>query len=103
MAKHFRLDNADGRLTYTRDQAKIVAEAALDRIYVVRTPLAAAELDCNGVVGAYKALSHVERDFRVMKVDDPRPAPHPPLPVHLSDRVPGRPHVLIYMLAAYVT
>lgn len=98
MAKHLIIDIADGRLSHTRDQAKIDAEAALDGIYVIRTPLATAELDSDGVVTAYKALSHVERDFRVIKVDDLdlRPIRH-----YLADRV--RAHVLICMLAAYLT
>jgi hypothetical protein len=98
MAKHFIIDIADGHFTHTRDQAKIDAEASLDGIYVIRTPLPAAELDRNGVVEAYKALSHVERNFRVIKVDDLdlRPIRH-----YLANRV--RAHVLICMLAAYLT
>ena len=98
VAKHFTLDISDTHLTYTRDQAHIDAEAALDGIYVIRTPLPATELDSPGVVEAYKALSHVERDFRTIKVDDLdlRPVRH-----YLTRRVQA--HVFIVMLAAYLT
>jgi hypothetical protein len=98
MAKHFTLDITDTHLAYTRNQAHIDAEAALDGIYVIRTPLPATELDSPGVVEAYKALSHVERDFRTIKVDDLdlRPVRH-----YLTRRVQA--HVFIVMLAAYLT
>jgi hypothetical protein len=98
MAKHFTLDITDTHLAYTRNQAHIDAEAALDGIYVIRTPLSATELDSPGVVEAYKALSHVERDFRTIKVDDLdlRPVRH-----YLTRRVQA--HVFIVMLAAYLT
>jgi hypothetical protein len=62
----------------------IDAEAALDGIYVIRTSLDAESLDGPGVVTAYKNLSRVERDFRVIKTDDLdlRPVFH-----YLADRV----------------
>jgi transposase len=98
VAKHFTLNITDTHLAYTRDQAHIDAEAALDGIYIIRTPLPATELDSPGVVEAYKALSHVERDFRTIKVDDLdlRPVRH-----YLTRRVQA--HVFIVMLAAYLT
>jgi hypothetical protein len=97
VGKHFRLDIADTTLTITRDTARIAAEAALDGIYVLRTSVGAADLDTAAVVTAYKQLSRVERDFRVMKADDLdlRPIHH-----RLEDRV--RAHILICMLAAYL-
>lgn len=97
MAKHFILDIADQDFTYARDQAAIDAEAALDGIYVVRTSVAANQLDTAGVVQAYKRLANVEQDFRSLKtVDlDLRPVHH-----HLEQRV--RAHVLVCMLAAYL-
>jgi hypothetical protein len=97
MAKHLDVAITDTTLTITRRQTSIAAEAALDGIYVIRTSLTAKQLDPAGVVGAYKALSHVERDFRIIKVDDLdlRPIHH-----RLEDRV--RAHVLICMLAAYL-
>jgi hypothetical protein len=98
MAKHLILDIGEDRLSWHRDQAAISAEAALDGIYVIRTPLPAATLDAPGTVTAYKNLSRVERDFRSIKADDLdlRPIHH-----WLDDRV--RAHVLICMLAAYLT
>jgi len=98
MAKHLILDIGEDRLSWHRDQAAISAEAALDGIYVIRTPLPAGKLDAPGTVTAYKNLSRVERDFRSIKADDLdlRPIHH-----WLEDRVRG--HVLICMLAAYLT
>jgi DDE family transposase len=96
--KHFEVTITDDGLTVTRRQAQIDAEAALDGIYVIRTPVPAAELDAAGVVSAYKNLSRVERDFRSIKSDDLdlRPVFH-----RLEERVKA--HVLICMLASYLT
>jgi hypothetical protein len=98
VAKHFVLDIADDRLSWRRDRAAIDAEAALDGIYIIRTPVPAAELDTPAAVTAYKNLARVERDFRSLKAGDLdlRPIHH-----WLEDRVRG--HVLICMLAAYLT
>jgi transposase len=96
--KHFDVAITDGSLTITRRQAQIAEEAALDGIYVLRTPVPEDQLDAPGVVTAYKNLSRVERDFRSIKTDDLdlRPVFH-----RLEERV--RAHVLICMLAAYLT
>ncbi|MGH3223585.1 MAG: IS1634 family transposase [Streptosporangiaceae bacterium] len=98
MAKHFDVTITDTSLTAGRNQARIDEEARLDGIYVIRTPLPAAELDAAGAVTAYKNLKYVERDFRHIKSDDPglRPIFH-----RLEKRVKG--HVLVCMLAAYLT
>jgi len=98
VAKHFILDIGDDHLAWRRDQAAIDAEAALDGIYIIRTPVPATELDTPAAVTAYKNLALVERDFRSLKADDLdlRPIHH-----WLDDRVRG--HVLICMLAAYLT
>jgi hypothetical protein len=97
-AKHFTIVITDTSLTITRDQAKIDAEAALDGFYVLRTPVPAGQLDAPAVVTAYKNLKYVERDFRHIKSDDLdlRPVFH-----RLEERV--RAHVLICMLACYLT
>jgi hypothetical protein len=96
--KHFDVAITDDSLTVTRRQDQIEQEAALDGIYVLRTPVPGGELDAPAVVTAYKNLSRVERDFRSIKSDDLdlRPVFH-----HLEERV--RAHVLICMLAAYLT
>jgi hypothetical protein len=98
MAKHFQVTITDDSLAITRRQAQIQEEAALDGLYVIRTPVPQDQLDAPGVVAAYKDLKHVERDFRSIKSDDLdlRPVFH-----WLEERV--RAHVLICMLAAYLT
>ena len=98
MGKHFTVTITDDTLSLTRNTEQIAGEAALDGIYVLRTSVPAARLDPTAAVGAYKALSGVERDFRQIKTDDLdlRPIHH-----RLQDRV--RAHVLICMLAAYLT
>ncbi len=98
MAKHFEVTITDTSLTVTRRQDSIGTEALLDGIYVIRTPVPAAALDAPAMVTAYKNLKYVERDFRHIKADDLdlRPVFH-----RLEKRVKG--HVLICMLAAYLT
>ncbi len=98
MAKHFEIAITDTTLAVQRKQDQIEEEARLDGIYVIRTPLPAADLDAAGTVTAYKNLKYVERDFRHIKPGDLdlRPVFH-----RLEKRVRG--HVLICMLAAYLT
>jgi transposase len=97
MAKHFELTITDTSFTFVRKTAQIVAEAAQDGLYVVRTSLPAETLDDTGAVRAYKSLSQVERAFRTIKTVDLhiRPIYH-----WLGDRV--RAHVFLCMLAYYV-
>jgi Transposase DDE domain len=96
VAKHFITSISEGTFTWQRDQEAIAAEAAFDGIYVLRTPVPAAELAAPAAVTAYKDLSHVEQDFRISKNDlDLRPIWH-----RLDNRV--RAHVLICMLACYL-
>ena len=96
--KHFAVTITDDSLTVERRQDQIDAEAALDGFYVLRTPIPASQLDGPAVVTAYKNLKYVERDFRSIKSDDLdlRPVFH-----RLEERV--RAHVLICMLACYLT
>ena len=97
VAKHFITDIGDDGFTWRRDEQKINQEAALDGIYVIRTSLPAAVLGTGGAVESYKALANVERVFRGLNTDLLiRPIRH-----RLADRV--RAHVLIRMLAYYVT
>jgi Transposase DDE domain len=97
-AKHFAVTITDTTLAVTRKQDQIDAEAMLDGFYVLRTPVPAHQLDAAAVVTAYKNLKYVERDFRHIKSDDLdlRPVFH-----RLEERV--RAHVLICMLACYLT
>jgi transposase len=98
MAKYFTLTITEDTFDYHRDQEHIDAEAALDGIYVLRTSLRTESLNTPGVITTYKNLAYVERDFRIIKVDDLdlRPIFH-----YLSERV--RSHVFCCMLAAYIT
>jgi hypothetical protein len=98
MAKRFILDITETTFDYHRDQEQIDAEAGLDGIYVIRTSRDIESLGTPGVITAYKNLAYVERDFRIIKVDDLdlRPIFH-----YLSERV--RSHVFLCMLAAYIT
>ncbi len=98
MAKHFEVTITDTSLTAERKQDQIDAEARLDGIYVIRTPLPETELGPDEAVTAYKNLKYVERDFRHIKSDDLdlRPVFH-----RLEHRVRG--HVLVCMLAACLT
>jgi hypothetical protein len=98
MAKHLTLTITDDALAVERNQGQIQQEAALDGIYVIRTPVPDTELDAAGIVTAYKNLKYVERDFRHIKAGDLdlRPVFH-----RLTPRVKA--HVLIRMLAACLT
>jgi Transposase DDE domain len=97
VAKHFVVDITDDGLSWRRDEQKIAEEAALDGIYVIRTSLPAGVLGTGAAVESYKALENVERVFRGLNTDLLiRPIRH-----RLADRV--RAHVLIRMLAYYVT
>jgi hypothetical protein len=98
MAKHFEVTITDASLAIERKEDQIREEARLDGIYVIRTPVPEAGLGAGDAVTAYKNLKHAERDFRHIKSDDLdlRPVFH-----RLGKRVKG--HVLICMLAAYLT
>ena len=97
MGKHFDLEITEESFCFTRNEKKIVEEAALDGIYVIRTSVPTEVLDAESSVGTYKRLSEVERAFRSYKTVDlkVRPIYH-----HLADRV--RAHVFLCMLAYYV-
>jgi hypothetical protein len=96
--KHFQIAITDTTFTYTRDTAGIAAEAALDGFYILRTSLTEADVPIGEVVRAYKNLEQAERAFGSIKGPDLqiRPIHH-----RLEDRV--RAHVLICMLAYYLT
>ncbi len=97
VAKHFTVDIGDDHLSYARNQDSITAEAKLDGIYVLRTSVAASDLDSPEVVSSYKALAQVERAFRAFNTDlDIRPIRH-----RTEDRV--RAHVFLRMLSYYLS
>ena len=97
MAKHFTLQITDEAFTFTRNHDDIVAEAALDGIYVLRTSLPEHTLPTDDVVARYKGLEDVERFFRTLNSElDVRPIRH-----RLADRV--RAHVFLRMLSYYLS
>jgi transposase len=97
MAKHVVLDISATQFAFHINTETVAAEAALDGLYVIRTPLPVAQVDRDEVVRHYKGLSHVEAAFRSLKSDDLqiRPIDH-----HTEERV--RAHLFLCMLAYYV-
>jgi hypothetical protein len=98
MAKHYHLDITEDAFGYTRDQASIDVEAALDGIYVIRTTVPAEQMNTATVVATYKSLANVERDFRSLKAIDLDLRP-----IHHWTETRVRAHVFICMLGAYLT
>jgi transposase len=97
MGKHFVFTITETTFSYSRDQAKIDAEAALDGIYIVRTSVPPSVFDGTATVRTYKSLALVERAFRSLKTVDLKVRP-------IFHRRAGRvrAHVFLCMLAYYV-
>lgn len=97
VAKHFELQITDDGFTFARKTDSIVAEAALDGLYIIRTSVKAQRMDAATCVRTYKSLAQVERAFRSIKTMDlkVRPIHH-----YLEGRV--RAHIFLCMLAYYV-
>jgi hypothetical protein len=97
VAKHFDLDIQDAGLTFSLNEGRVAAEAALDGLYVIRTSAAEAEMSAEAAVLNYKRLAEVERAFRTLKGVDlqVRPIRH-----RLEERVKA--HIFLSMLAYYV-
>jgi len=98
MNKHFELAITDTGFAFARKTKQIETETALDGIYVLRTSVPAQTLQTADVVRAYKGLEQVERAFGSFKGPDLRIRP---IHHHLETRV--RAHVLLCMLAYYLT
>ena len=97
VGKHFDLDIQDAALTFSVNEKRVAAEAALDGIYVIRTSAAEAGMSAGAAVLNYKRLAEVERAFRTLKGVDlqVRPIRH-----RLESRVKA--HIFLSMLAYYV-
>ena len=97
VAKHFELTIDDARFDFLLRKENVVAEAALDGIYVIRTSLSKGQMSTADTVRSYKSLAEVERAFRTLKTVDLeiRPIHH-----RLANRV--RAHIFLCMLAYYV-
>ena len=96
--KHFQIEITNHTFSFSRRSEQIAAEAALDGFYVLRTSVSARTLPAAEAVRSYKQLKEAERDFKTIKGPELeiRPIAH-----RLEDRV--RAHVLLCMLASYVT
>ena len=97
VAKHFELAIGNTSFTFARKLQGIAAEATLDGLYIIRTSVAAEQMDAADCVRNYKALANVERAFRSLKTIDlkVRPIHH-----RTADRV--RAHIFLCVLAYYV-
>jgi hypothetical protein len=97
MAKHFDLDIQDAAFSFSVNEKRLAAEAALDGLYVIRTSAAEAEMSAEAAVLNYKRLAEVERAFRTLKGVDlhVRPIRH-----RLEERVKA--HIFLSLLAYYV-
>jgi Transposase DDE domain len=97
VAKHFDLDIQDAALTFSVNEERVAAEAALDGLYVIRTSAPEADISAEAAVLNYKRLAEVERAFRALKGVDlqVRPIRH-----RLETRVKA--HIFLSMLAYYV-
>jgi len=97
VAKHFELKIEDDCLAFRIRDEQVKEEAALDGVYILRTPLAAEQMNAAQIVRSYKSLAEVERAFRSLKSIDlkVRPIHH-----RLAERV--RAHIFLCVLAYYV-
>jgi transposase len=97
VGKYFNITINDESFAYSRNQAVISSESALDGVYIIRTSVKAETLNAAQTVRAYKSLSQVELAFRSYKTVDlkVRPIYH-----RLAERVKA--HVFLCMLAYYV-
>jgi hypothetical protein len=97
MAKHFDLDIQEAAFSFSVNERRVAAEAALDGVYVIRTSAAEAEMSAEAAVLNYKRLAEVERAFRTLKGVElhVRPIRH-----RLEERVKA--HIFLSMLAYYV-
>ena len=97
MAKHFELDIGERHFGFKLNAASVAAEAALDGLYVIRSPLTAHQMDSAELVRSYKALTTVERAFRTLKTVNLKIRP-----IHHRTEARVRAHIFLCVLAYYV-
>src|SRR6266850_1725577 len=97
MGKFVRWDVLDGRLSWSFDQDKIVAEKLFDGCYIVSGEVPKEKMAASEVVASYKKLGLVEEAFRSLKTVqlEVRPVYH-----KTDDRI--RSHVFLCTLAYYL-
>lgn len=97
VGKHFDADIADGSFSWSRREADIQREAAVDGFHIVRTDQSAESLSAEDAVRSYKNLARVERAFRCLKTVDLRVRP-----IHHRAEKRVRAHLFLCVLAYYV-
>ena len=97
MGKFFDWKIEEGKLSWTLNEEKVLAEAQGDGCYIIHSHVSAQQLSKEEVVTAYKKLAAVEMAFRNLKTVqlEVRPVFH-----KTDDRI--RCHVFICMLAYYL-
>jgi transposase len=97
VGKYFNITITEESFSYSRNEALISSESALDGVYIIRTSVRVETLKAASAVRAYKSLAQVEQAFRSYKTVDlkVRPIYH-----RLAQRVKA--HVFLCMLAYYV-
>ena len=93
VSKHFELTIEDNTFTFARKRDAILAEAALDGIYIIRTSVSAVQMDAPSCVRNYKSLAQVERAFRSLKTVDLKVRP-----IHHRKAERVRAHIFLCML-----
>jgi transposase len=68
--KYYKLEITESDFSYQRKTELIAQETAIDGVYVLRTSVAATNMDATTTVKAYKSLSQVEEAFRCYKSID---------------------------------
>ena len=96
MAKHFERDIGEQSFSFEVNATAVTAEAALDGLYVIRSPLPVREMDSAERVRTYKALTAVERAFRTIKTVNLKIRP-----IHHRTEVRVRAHIFLCVLAYY--
>ena len=97
VAKHFALTIEAQRFDFQIREEDVLAEAALDGIYVIRTSVGEQEMDSAKAVRSYKQLSQVERAFRTIKTIDLNVRP-----IHHRHEERVRSHIFLCLLAYYI-
>jgi transposase len=97
VGKFFAWKVEAGKLIWSRADALVAQEAALDGCYVVRTDAPAAQWDKQQAVDAYRRLADVDRGFRQLKTVslEVRPVYH-----KKDERIEA--HLFVCLLAYYV-
>jgi hypothetical protein len=97
VGRYFVTMITDGGFTYRRDVDRIVADATLDGVRVMRTSVDRATLGAGDIARRYRDLAALQRELGSIRSDDldPEPAAR-----HRADRI--RAHLLLCLLAAYL-